>query len=128
MPVNLQNLTRKHIRQQANIRRILQKKTQPLILSEVAPTYLISRPFLRQLTALSPAMRAMRAEHIRHTVREFGEYRSYQGAIWNQIPEKAHRRAHRRGANSNSMAYADIYKQDTTALMVKRFTKKGKHA
>jgi hypothetical protein len=60
----------------------------------------------------SPAMRAMKAEHVRHTVKEFGEYRSDQGAIWNQISEKAHRR----GANSNSMAYADIYKQDKPAL------------
>jgi len=60
----------------------------------------------------SPALRAMKAEHVQHTVRESGEYRSDQGAIWQQISEKATRR----GARSNSMAMAEIYNQDKPAL------------
>jgi len=59
-----------------------------------------------------PALRAMKAEHVRNTVRESGEYRSDQGAIWQQISEKASRR----GTRSGSMAMADIYNQDKPAL------------
>ncbi len=59
-----------------------------------------------------PALRAMKAEHMGHTIQESGEYRSDQGAIWQQISEKASRR----GAQSNSMAMAEIYNQDKPAL------------
>jgi len=59
-----------------------------------------------------PALRAMKAEQMRHTIQESGEYRSDQGAIWQQISEKATRR----GAKSNSMAMAEIYNQDKPAL------------
>jgi hypothetical protein len=56
--------------------------------------------FFSEERLASPSMRAMKAEHVRHTVKEFGEYRSDQGAIWDQISNKAHRR----GAVSNSIA------------------------
>jgi hypothetical protein len=36
-----------------------------------------------------PALRAMKAEHMQHNIRDSGEYRSDQGAIWQQISEKA---------------------------------------
>jgi hypothetical protein len=71
-----------------------------------------TKSFYSEERMASPVMRAMKAEHVRHTVKEFGEYRSDQGAIWDQISEKARRR----GSTSNSMAYADIYKQDKPAL------------
>ena len=60
----------------------------------------------------SPALRAMKAEHVGNTVRASGEYRSDQGAIWQQISEKASRR----GTRSSSMAMADIYNQDKPEL------------
>ena len=60
----------------------------------------------------SPGLRAMKAEHVGNTVRASGEYRSDQGAIWQQISEKASRR----GAKSSSMAMADIYIQDKPEL------------
>jgi hypothetical protein len=60
----------------------------------------------------SSALRAMKAEHVGNTVRASGEYGSDQGAIWQQISQKASRR----GARSNSMAMAEIYNQDKPAL------------
>ena len=71
-----------------------------------------SETFYSEERLASPALRAMKAEHVRNTVRESGEYRSDQGAIWQQISEKATRR----GARSNSMAMAEIYNQDKPAL------------
>jgi len=72
----------------------------------------MTEKFYSEERLASPALRAMKAEHVRHTVRESGEYRSDQGAIWQQISEKATRR----GARSNSMAMAEIYNQDKPAL------------
>jgi hypothetical protein len=68
--------------------------------------------FFSEERLASPALRAMKAEHVHHTVRESGDYRSDQGAIWQQISEKATRR----GAKSNSMAMAEIYNQDKPEL------------
>jgi hypothetical protein len=60
----------------------------------------------------SPALRAMKADHVGNTVRASGQYKSDQGAIWQQIFEKASRR----GTRSSSMAMADIYNQEKPAL------------
>jgi hypothetical protein len=68
--------------------------------------------FFSEERLASPALRAMKAEHVGNTVRESGEYRSDQGAIWHQISEKASRR----GTKSGSMAMADIYNQDKPEL------------
>jgi hypothetical protein len=61
---------------------------------------------------MSPALRAMKAEHVRHSVRETGTFRSDQGRIWEEISEKAHRR----GTESSTMAMADIYVKERSSL------------
>jgi hypothetical protein len=71
-----------------------------------------SDQFYSEKRLASPALRAMKAEHVRETVHASGEYRSDQGAIWQQIEEKATRR----GARSNSMAMAEIYNLDKPAI------------
>jgi hypothetical protein len=68
--------------------------------------------FFSEERLASPALRAMKAEHVGNTVRASGEFRSDQGAIWQQISEKASRR----GTRSSSMAMADIYNQDKPEL------------
>lgn len=71
-----------------------------------------SKRFTSEDRLAASCLRAMKAEHVRHTVREFGEFRSDQGAIWDTIQDKVSRR----GTLSASMAMADIYKQDKTSL------------
>ena len=61
---------------------------------------------------MSPALRAMKAEHVRGSVRETGMFRSDQGRIWEEISEKAHRR----GTESSTMAMADIYQKERSSL------------
>ena len=61
---------------------------------------------------MSPALRAMKAEHVRRSVRETGTFRSDQGRIWEEISEKAHRR----GTESSTMAMADIYVKEMASL------------
>jgi hypothetical protein len=57
-------------------------------------------------------LRAMKSEQVNYSVRVSGEYRSDQGAIWNEISEKAARRE----AASPSMAMASIYEKDMPSI------------
>jgi len=61
---------------------------------------------------MSPALRAMKAEHVRRSVRETGTFRSDQGRIWEEISEKADRLE----AESPTMAMADIYEKERSSL------------
>jgi hypothetical protein len=54
----------------------------------------------------------MKSEQVNYSVRVSGEYRSDQGAIWNEISEKAGRR----GATSPSMAMSSIYEKDMPSI------------
>ena len=57
-------------------------------------------------------LRAMKAEQVNLSVQASGEYRSDQGAIWDEISEKAARR----DAVSPSMAMSRIYERDAASL------------
>jgi len=61
---------------------------------------------------MAPTMRAMKAQQVNYSVRLSGEFRSDQGAIWNEISEKASRLK----AESDSMAMAEIYKKERLAI------------
>jgi len=61
---------------------------------------------------MAPTMRAMKAQHVNCSVRQLGEYRSDQGAIWNEISAKASRRK----VESDSMAMAEIYRKERPAI------------
>ena len=61
---------------------------------------------------MSPALRAMKAEHVRQSVSETGTFRSDQGRIWEEISHKAHRLA----AESVTMAMAEIYETKRSSL------------
>ena len=61
---------------------------------------------------MAPTMRAMKAQQVNCSVRLSGEYTSDQGAIWNEISEKASRRK----AESDSMAMAEIYRKDQSNI------------
>jgi hypothetical protein len=54
----------------------------------------------------------MKSEQVQYSLRSSGEYRSDQGAIWDEIAEKASRR----GARSPSMAMAEIYEKDRPSI------------
>ena len=57
---------------------------------------------------MSSNLRAMKSEQVAFSFRESGAFRSDQGAIWNEISEKAARR----GAESPSMAMGNIYEKE----------------
>jgi hypothetical protein len=57
-------------------------------------------------------LRGLKAEQVHRSVRESGKYRSDQGAIWNEIADKARRR----GAESPSMAMNVIYEKDRPSI------------
>ena len=61
---------------------------------------------------MSAGLRAMKSEQVQFSLRSTGDYRSDQGAIWNEISEKAGRR----GATSPSMAMASIYEKDMPSI------------
>ena len=61
---------------------------------------------------MAPTMRAMKAQQVNYSVKLSGEFRSDQGAIWNEISEKASRRK----AESESMAMAEIYRKERPAI------------
>jgi len=61
---------------------------------------------------MAPMMRAMKTRQVNYSVRQSGNFRSDQGAIWNEISAKASRRQ----AESDSMAMADIYKKERPAI------------
>ena len=68
--------------------------------------------FFSQERMMSSGLRAMKSEQVNYSVRVSGEYRSDQGAIWNEISEKAVRRE----ATSSSMAMANIYEKDMPSI------------
>ena len=57
-------------------------------------------------------LRAMKAHQVHFSMKESGNFRSDQGAIWNEISAKASRRK----AESGSMAMAEIYKKERPAI------------
>ena len=61
---------------------------------------------------MAPTMRAMKTRQVNYSVRQSGDFRSDQGAIWNEISAKASRRQ----AESDSMAMAEIYKKERPAI------------
>jgi hypothetical protein len=61
---------------------------------------------------MSPYLRAMKSEQVHYSLRSLGKHRSNQGAIWDEISEKADRR----NARSATMAMADIYEKDRTSI------------
>jgi hypothetical protein len=61
---------------------------------------------------MSPALRAVKAEHVRRSVRATGTFRSDQGRIWEELSEKAQRLA----AESSTTAMADIYEKEKSSL------------
>lgn len=68
--------------------------------------------FQSEERVLSAEMRAMKAGHIHESVRTSRQFRSDQGAIWNEIESKARRR----GAVSPSMAMSEIYEKERPSL------------
>jgi len=65
-------------------------------------------------------LRAMKAEQVQYSIRASGEFRSNQGALWDEISDKASRM----GAESPSMAMASIYEKETPSIQeyVRHFT------
>jgi hypothetical protein len=61
---------------------------------------------------MSPGLRAMKARQVHDSVRASGRYRSDQGAIWEEISEKAVRMH----AESTSMAMAKMYEKKRSSL------------
>jgi len=61
---------------------------------------------------MSAELRSMKAAQVHDSVRERGEFRSDQGALWDGIEEKATRMR----ASSTSMAMASIYEKETPTL------------
>jgi hypothetical protein len=71
-----------------------------------------SPSFSSEERLMSPALRAMKAEHVRQAVRDTGTFRSDQGRIWNELSLKADRLK----AESPTMAMADIYQKERSFL------------
>jgi hypothetical protein len=71
-----------------------------------------STKFATEERIMSSRLRAMKAEQVNQSVREEGRFRANQGAIWQEIAD----RARRRGAPSPSMAMAAIYEKDRPSL------------
>ena len=61
---------------------------------------------------MAPMMRAAKASQVNFSLKQSGEFRSDQGAIWDEISAKASRRK----AESDSMAMAAIYKKDQSNI------------
>ena len=61
---------------------------------------------------MSSNLRAMKSQHVNFSVREEGKFRSDQGALWEEISEKARRH----DAASPSMAMSEIYKKEKPVL------------
>jgi hypothetical protein len=69
--------------------------------------------FFRSENRLAPStLRAMKAKQVHFSMKESGNFRSDQGAIWNEISAKASRRK----AESGSMAMAEIYKKERPVI------------
>ena len=61
---------------------------------------------------MSSDLRAMKSEQVQFSLRSSGEYRSDQSELWDEIAYKASRR----GAESPSMAMAEIYEKDRPSI------------
>jgi len=68
--------------------------------------------FHSQKRMMSPGLRAMKARQVHDSVRASGRYRSDQGAIWDEISDKAVRM----DAESPSMAMAEMYEKKRSSL------------
>jgi len=68
--------------------------------------------FYSEERIMAPMMRASKALQVNLSLRQSGEFRSDQGAIWDEISAKASRRK----AESESMAMAAIYKKDQSNI------------
>ena len=67
----------------------------------------------RSENRLAPStLRAMKSQQVHFSMKQSGNFRSDQGAIWNEISEKASRRK----AESGSMAMAEIYKKERLVI------------
>ncbi|MBW2030652.1 MAG: hypothetical protein JRJ31_16435 [Deltaproteobacteria bacterium] len=69
--------------------------------------------FSSEERVMSPSLRAMKSEQVQFSLRSSGDYRSNQGALWDEIAEKATRR----GAESPDMAMAVIYEKDMPSIL-----------
>ena len=65
---------------------------------------------------MSSNLRAMKSQHINYSVREEGNFRSDQGALWEEISEKAQRH----DAASPSMDMSEIYEKEE--FLLKEYT------
>jgi len=68
--------------------------------------------FMSRERIMPSRLRAMKSEQVRESVRDTGEYRSHQGAIWHGLQDQARRMA----AESPSMAMSHIYEKETPSL------------
>jgi len=68
--------------------------------------------FYSEERMMAPTMRAMKAQQVNYSIRHSGNFRSNQGAIWHEISAKASRR----GAESQSMAMAEIYRKERSSI------------
>ena len=69
--------------------------------------------FFRSENRLAPStLRAMKAQQVHFSMKESGNFRSDQCAIWDEISAKASRR----NAESGSMAMAEIYKKERPVI------------
>jgi hypothetical protein len=79
-----------------------------------------SNKFYSEERVMSPKMRAMKAEQVNFSKKFDASYRSNQGAIWDEIDEKARRMK----TKSATMAMADIYEKERPTIQeyVKQFS------
>ena len=68
--------------------------------------------FSSQERIMPSRLRAMKAEQVQYSIRASGEFRSDQGALWDEISDKATRME----AESPSMAMASIYEKEMPSI------------
>ncbi|MGD2270213.1 MAG: hypothetical protein PVI06_07435 [Desulfobacterales bacterium] len=71
-----------------------------------------SEKFTSELRLMSPTIRSVKSKDISLSLRDSGSYQSDQSAIWREIRQKAFRR----GALTDSMEMAAIYRKETPAI------------
>ncbi len=71
-----------------------------------------SANFFSESRVLAPEIRARKAQQVNYSVRSTGQFEADQGAIWESIAEKAHRRA----AHSPTGAMAEIYEKERPSI------------
>ncbi|MCK8600502.1 ARPP-1 family domain-containing protein [Desulfoferrobacter suflitae] len=79
-----------------------------------------SGPFSSRERVMAPSLRAMKSEQVQLSLKVAWQYRADQGAIWDEVAEKASRR----GAESPSMAMSAIYDKEMPSIeeYVKNFS------